>query len=260
MMDYFYNVRMRASREGRHLGGAERLVSQGDWSEAVEELAARARAYPGPEDVRLTSEPVLSCAVSLTAAPPVRTLVAETPELARKLAAGLLEQAGVCGSIARSAIGLLDRGPAPGGGVMRGGVVMDAATGERLESDSRRGVRATRMDYTPRCRSALAAWLHERGLTSHRTMEAIVVAAKVLWSGAIAELCWSDDPDYLAGYVASPEAGYCRFDNIKQPGRPIGGRVFFLASAEDMPAFVQRMEHDAILVDCLAASMEIACG
>jgi 6-carboxyhexanoate--CoA ligase len=44
----------------------------------------------------------------------------------------------------------------------------------------------------------------------------------------VAELCWSDDPDYTAGYVASLTTGYVRFPFLKERGDEKGGRAFFV--------------------------------
>ena len=45
--------------------------------------------------------------------------------------------------------------------------------------------------------------------------------------GVVAELCWSDDPEYVSFYVASAKYGYKRIPVLKEYGNPIGGRVFF---------------------------------
>jgi len=81
--------------------------------------------------------------------------------------------------------------------------------------------------------------------------EALVLAAKVLSApGIVAELCWSDDPDYTAGYVASPVHGYVRFPHLKPPGDERGGRAFFFRSEEmDIERVIDYLEHAAFLVD-----------
>ena len=79
------------------------------------------------------------------------------------------------------------------------------------------------------------------GLTHFRTREALALATKVAHApGIIAELCWSDDPDYTAGYVASPRIGYVRFPVLKLPDDPRGGRVFFVdRNTLDIEAFIK---------------------
>ena len=46
--------------------------------------------------------------------------------------------------------------------------------------------------------------------------EALALATKVIWSGVVAELCWSDEPEYVAGYVATARHGSVRFPNFKR--------------------------------------------
>jgi 6-carboxyhexanoate--CoA ligase len=74
----------------------------------------------------------------------------------------------------------------------------------------------------------------------------------------VAELCWSDDPDYTAGYVASAGMGYVRFPLLKQLGDTKGGRAFFVdKDALDMDAFLRYLEKEATLItdtgECRAA-------
>jgi 6-carboxyhexanoate--CoA ligase len=107
-------------------------------------------------------------------------------------------------------------------------MLVDAATGDRLEPDPARGVRASRMDLTPVAEERLRGALAERGLDNIHVREALVLAAKVLTTpGIMAEVCWSDDPEYPAGYVASPARGYVRMTHLKARGDKYGGRAFF---------------------------------
>lgn len=230
MSKWFYSVRMRATRSGQHVGGAERLVPGDEWLRTAAQLSLRARAYSAVDRVSMVSELVPGESLQYTATLPVATMPAVSTGEARRQAALLLEMAGVSKLAVEAAFNALDTGPAPGGGVMRGGMLLDAITAERLEPDRSRGIRVTRMDYVPACWRQLEEWLLARGLTSHRISEALAVASKASWSGALAELCWSDDRDYVAGYVASRVFGYCRFRQIKNYGTPFGGRAFFLAS------------------------------
>jgi 6-carboxyhexanoate--CoA ligase len=76
--------------------------------------------------------------------------------------------------------------------------------------------------------------------------------------GIVAELCWSDDPDYTAGYVASVGMGYVRFPILKKLGDAKGGRAFFVdKNALDMGTFLRYLEQEAALItdigECRAA-------
>ncbi|MCA1596769.1 MAG: hypothetical protein LC772_10160, partial [Chloroflexi bacterium] len=186
---YLLSVRMRASRQGKHLGGAERLVPPGQWLSAITGLQDRALDYGQADQVHIGSDLLPTATVARVSALPVQTSACADVESARQDALWTLEEAGVTGSVARSALGAIDSGPGPGNTVMRGAMLIDAATGQRLEPDSERGIRVSRVDYTPRCLDLIRAALESAGLSSPRTVEALAVATKVIWSGVACELC-----------------------------------------------------------------------
>lgn len=248
---YLLSVRMRASREGRHLGGAERLVQPGLWLSAVSSLQDRALRYGGADQVHIGSDIVGADNVARVAALPVSTSPYPDIAGARREAQKLLQRCGVPGAVAKDVFRLLDEGPGPGRTVMRGAMLIHTASGQRLEPDPSRGVRVSRMDYTPRCREILGAALAREGLTSPRTMEAIGIATKALWCGVMCELCWSDDPGYVAGYVASAVSGYRRFAQIKRAGLSTGGRALFLRDHESVGPVIERLEKAAVLIDSI---------
>ncbi|MCK4537132.1 MAG: hypothetical protein KAT93_08965, partial [Desulfuromonadales bacterium] len=167
----------------------------------------------------------------------------------RELAGRLLENAGVAAHVVSRSLACLAEGPAPDGGAMRGAMVVDRLSGERLEPDNRRGVRVSRMDVAPDERVALRNLLDKVGLGHHRVLEALVLAGKVLKApGIVAELCWSDAPDYVTGYVASPIEGYQRITRLKEAGDPMGGRIFFIDRRNwDRDEFIAFLEQRGVL-------------
>ena len=226
-----FSVRMRASVRGRHLAGAERLVPLADVSLITSDLMSRAIscADGAADDVQCHAERIDSNSISRTGLPDVCTWQVNGYQEGRAVAAKLLARAGVDQDVAGQAVQLLADGAGPDGTVMRGAVIMDAVTGERLESDRSRGVRASRMDVAIECRPDIEAGLSRAGLGHRRVLEALVLAGKVLSApGVVAELCWSDDPNYLTGYVADPVYGYQRISLLKTAGDWHGGRVFFV--------------------------------
>lgn len=132
---------------------------------------------------------------------------------------------------------------------MRGSIVM--VEGNRLEPDKHRGIRATRMDITKDASLELHRLLDAAGLSSNYThiSEALVLATKVASiDGTIAELCWSDDPFYTAGYVASKKLGYMRISHLKKEGDFRGGRVFFVDNIE-LDKYIYDLEKSPVLVN-----------
>ena len=129
-------------------------------------------------------------------------------------------------------------------------MIMDAQSGERLEQDRERGVRVSRFDWTPEVRASVDHALSRIGLKHFRTREALALATKVVHaSGVRAELCWSDDPGYTAGYAASLSTGYVRFPFLKKVGEPKGGRAIFVnRSGFDLPALQQYLQDEVVLI------------
>ena len=52
----------------------------------------------------------------------------------------------------------------------------------------------------------------------------------------------------MTGYVASPRYGYERISVMKDPGDPVGGRVFFIKSQTDIKKYVDYLENRVVLV------------
>ena len=64
--------------------------------------------------------------------------------------------------------------------------------------------------------------------------------------GITSELCMSDDPDYVVGYISSKQHGYVRLTPLKNMGDPHGGRIFIfdsrLAKAEDAIHYLEKQK------------------
>lgn len=251
MMSTLYSVRMRASSNNCHISGAERIVPVEALAETTSALIARALSAPlgPPQAIHCSSEQIDPASMQLAKLPDVHSYQVESAHEGRMAAMQLLQDAGITKDRASQALGLLAGGAGPGGIVMRGAVILDALTGERLEKDAARGVRVSRMDLLPAHRPFVEALLAEAGLGHHRVLEALVLSGKVLQApGIVAELCWSDAPDYLAGYVASSALGYQRISQLKEPGDVRGGRVFFADRTKvALPDLVDYLERQPVL-------------
>lgn len=246
-----FSIRMRASAEGKHISGAERIIRREEIDRIVSDLRARAFSKTRqPDRIVITIDALPPGEITRLSALPVTTSPVTDLENARAAAVLVLQQAGVTPAVARAAIALLERGPSVYGGNMRGAVIMSACSGRRLEPDQERGVRVSRFDWEQgamdRAETALAA----AGLNHFRTREALVLATKVAHApGVIAELCWSDDPDYTAGYAASAQNGYIRFPRLKSAGATTGGRVVFVQEQGfDQQLCVEYLERTPVLI------------
>ncbi len=225
-----FSVRMRAASGTRHLSGAERIVPFGLVSAVLGQFFERAWSKDlTPDEIVLTVEPLGDTAIQERDALPFLDVPADGEAECRKLASIALQGAGVSLAAAEEAFQALEHGPSPEGSAMRGAMIMDSRTGERMEPDRARGIRVSRFDWSDEASRRITDELNRLGLTHFRTREALALATKVAHApGIVAELCWSDDPDYTAGYVASPGFGYVRLPLLKQQGKTGGGRAFFI--------------------------------
>ena len=232
---------MRASAHGAHVSGAERIVPLGDVPRTVDALVRRALSHEkGTPDfvnvkVESVAEPLRMPAL------PVATEVVATPEAGWRRVGELLAEAGF------SRIDEI-RARFRDTYAMRGAMLLDADTLERLEPDPARGVRATLMDAAdPGSRSRAAGG--GAGVKDHFS-EAIVLATKVQAApGIVGEICMSDDPGYVTGYVAAKSIGYRRITVLKERGDPAGGRIFlYRGRREDVAGTIRFLERVPVLV------------
>ena len=227
-----YSIKMRAAKGDLHVSGAERILEQADISGAVSALTERALHHGlGRADfINIKMEEVRPEQLEYLDALPVSKRPAKTVEETYSIMRSMLCELGLAAK-ADELIELL-RHNHP----MRGAVLYDIATSKRLEPDQERGIRVTYMD---------AAGAATASSCKNHFREAIVLATKVVHApGIVAELCLSDDPDYLVGYLASLKHGYVRLMPMKEMGNPHGGRVFVFdstkAKAEDAIHYLEK--------------------
>ena len=249
--DILYSIRMRASTGNRHVSGAERIISLNKLDAAVQALVSRARNKKfTPEQIVITIDRLENIPITTLTALDVVTV--NTPDMTtgRSAASRILRSLGISEQSVMSALNLLCNGATPHGRTMRGAMIIDSQQGERLEPDHERGVRASRFDWTDDAFDTITRKLTAIGLTHFRTHEALALATKVAHApGIIAELCWSDEPDYTAGYVASRSNGYVRFPMLKLPGDTSGGRAFFVdRNNMNMEAFIRYLQIEPVLI------------
>ena len=240
--DRLFAVKMRAARAGEHISGAERIVPAGDIPALVAALAERAlhHAKGAPDEIHLKAEEAGE--IMYLEALPVSTHVTQTPEEGRAVAARLLAGAGIT-----RIDEIMARFSETYG--MRGAMLLDADTLERLEPDPARGVRATYMDAAYNGQDARCTRGDAR--VKNHFAEAVVLATKVANApGIVGEICVSDDPDYVTGYVATKEIGYCRITTIKEKGDPCGGRIFlYRGPREGVAETIEYLQKQCVLVE-----------
>lgn len=239
----FFSVKMRASRERNgvreHISGAEHMVAALEVPDLARDLVLRAQKHSKgvPDFINIKVEEVEEASCLRLKALPVRSLPCETAKEGLALARDLLREAGVADPDA--VVRLM-----PKAGSLRGAMVLDADTLERLEPDKERGVRATNMGRAENT---------QKGTTKNHYAEALVLATKVANApNIVAEICISDDPDYVTGYVASKSLGYVRILRMKEMGSPEGGRIFlYRGPREELSATLEFIEHKPVLVEDL---------
>lgn len=253
-MDY-YSLKMRASQRDQHISGAERIVPKESVENVCQAMVRRAMTHSkgDPDFINVKIEKVSAEDIQLLKALPVTRVDVETAEEGLKKAFSLLRNDTLKSVMASEAtpselacflddfetnLSNLLKETFP----MRGAMLYDIATGKRLEPDKRRGVRATYMDA-----------LHSSEVDGKKNHfnEAIVLATKVANApGMVAEICISDDPNYVTGYVASQKMGYVRIMKMKEMNDENGGRIFLFdsrkASAEEC---IQYLQEKKVLVE-----------
>jgi 6-carboxyhexanoate--CoA ligase len=273
-MAELFSVRMRASSGGRHISGAERIAPAdevGALSAALigraiahengapEEIAVTVTSLAGKEIFKFKPLQVINNLPVQTRSASQRTVTTKTAasgrvnsvvNISHDIAVSELVKAGVSEIAARSALERISSGASPAGENMRGAMLIDARTGERLDEDRTRGVRARAVDWGQHAIPEVLRAEKELNCVTPHFREALALATKVANApGAVAELCISDDPRYTTGYAASLARGYCRIASIKEPGCAFGGRAFFVdADKFDMKEYLYYMREAPVLV------------
>ena len=236
-----FSVKMRASQGGEHVSGAERIVAPAAAPDTAASLVKRALAHSKGTPDFISLKVAETSDVQRIKALPVATECASTPRDGLAIAERLLREAGVRRAAEVVAM-MTEANP------MRGAMLVDADTLERLEPDKARGVRATCMD-------AAGAQGRLPASAKNHYAEAIVLASKVASApGMVAEICISDDPGYVTGYVASRAIGYRRITCMKENGDGRGGRIFICRGiAADPSTTIRFLETTPVLVEDIPA-------
>ena len=233
MEEELYSVKMRASTGGKHVSGAERMVSPKDISPTVAALARRAlsheRGVPDFINIKVEAQRgvkrIKALEVVTETVPDAEAGWRKVEEIL--LEAGFARTKEICGLFSETY-------------PMRGAMLLDADTLERLEPDRERGIRATNMDSRP----------SPPADRKNHFAEALALASKVLSApGIVGEICVSDDPYYTTGYVAAL-GKYRRITVMKEAGAETGGRIFlYRGPREAVAETIRYLEHEVVVVE-----------
>lgn len=236
-----YSIKMRASEKKKHISGSEKIINFDQIDRCVKQLIQRGMRHPkgNPDLLNIKVEKIEPENILYLDALPVSTIEVENyqdgiEEIRKFLISLNLKNA-------EKIVSLLSQTYA-----MRGAILLDVDTMERLEPDRERGIRATYMDAERTYDNLVLEG-------KNHYAEAIVLATKVANApNIIGEICISDDPDYVTGYVASKSTGYRRITKMKEMGSENGGRIFlYQGSKEDVAgsAPVQKYENNPFGTD-----------
>ncbi|KMY54499.1 6-carboxyhexanoate--CoA ligase [Bacillus sp. FJAT-27231] len=245
----YYSVRMRAARnethegDGKHISGGELLSTYNNIKQAVNALLDKALIHSrgNPDFMQIQFEAItepIECIPPLT----IKTHEVESADRGQELSQELLAKAGIQRKVIEKAYRYL-----ADYSNMRGAMLVDVHSGERVDDRGSKGVRVSRMDWL---NDNFEKWAAHYGLPNQsRIKEALILASKVSAHPAtVAELCWSDDPEYITGYVASKEMGYQRINKLKEYGDEQGCRIFFVDASREWDHYLYYLEKQPVFI------------
>lgn len=245
--DEWYSVRMRASQfndesDEKHVSGGELLCRYEQLEKSITFLANKALQHSrGQADfMQIQLEKIKASILTLPPLQPTTHTVEQVIE-GQNIAKKRLIQLGVQDKAIESALELLFTL-----GNMRGAMIVDCVTGQRLDNSGVKGIRVTRLSWEI---EDFQNWCHMHKVPNNiRTKEALTLASKVAYHPAtVAELCWSDDPEYITGYVASKKS-YERITHLKNRGDEQGCRIFFVKPDVDLQAYTTYLTKQPVLI------------
>ena len=209
---------------GKHISGAERILREDEVEEELINVYRRAITHERgkPDFINFKIEEIDEDEIIYKKRLKINQHHVDSKEEGLNLAKELLKENSVSEESAEKGIqSILDLEDS-----IHGAMLIDKDSGERLDDKGIRGVRVTGIasaDITKYKES-----LKNDGREGLHLEEALILASKIAsCKGIVAELCWSDDPSYVIGYIGTKE-NYERIPILKDKGNPVGGRVFFV--------------------------------
>jgi 6-carboxyhexanoate--CoA ligase len=251
-----YSIKMRCSKGGpheeggKHISGAERILREDEVEQELINVYRRAITHERgkPDFINFKIEEIDEDDIIYKKRLNINQHHVNSKEEGLNLAKELLKENAVSEESANIAIQTLLNLKES----IHGAMLFDKDTGNRIDNRGIRGVRVTGM-----ASADVAEYmdsLKNDGREGLHLEEALILASKIAsCKGIAAELCWSDDPSYVIGYVGTKES-YERIPILKDEGNPVGGRVFFVDANElnddyTLDELIDYLEKQVVLIE-----------
>ena len=229
-----YSIKMRCSQGGpheeggRHISGAERILREDEVERELINVYRRAITHERgePDFINLKIEKIDEKDIIYKKRLTINQHEVSNKEEGLELAKEILKENSVSEDAAQKGIerlfNLQDS--------IHGAMLIDKDSGERIDKRGIKGVRVTGMGSADVEKYKKS--LEDDGREGLHLEEALILASKIAsCKGIVGELCWSDDPSYVIGYVGTKDS-YERIPILKEKGNPIGGRLFFVDQSQ----------------------------
>ncbi|WP_457623517.1 6-carboxyhexanoate--CoA ligase [Persephonella sp.] len=240
-----YSIKIRASKDGNHVSGSERIVKKEYLKKVLNELVDKTY-IKDPELINIKIEEIKIKPLIVKKTLEIKEHQFKNVEESKRFAVDIIHTATrIKKDKIYELINTVHLGSSPDGSNMRGAMIVNEL-GERIELDKFRGVRTTTVDFIDRDR--ILKRLKDIGLTN-RTADALCISTKnMLYKDMTAEYCISDEADYTVGYV-SVKGEYHRLNPAKEYGNPKGGRIYFVRNNIDIYDFYKFLQETPVLIE-----------
>ena len=251
-----YSIKMRCSEGGpheeggKHISGAERILREDELEEELINVYRRAITHERgkPDFINFKIEKIDEDDIIYKKRLNINQHHVSSKEEGLRLAKEILVENSVSEESAekgiQSILNLEDS--------IHGAMLIDKDSGERIDNKGIKGVRVTGIASADI--SKYKESLKNDGREGLHLEEALILASKIAsCKGIVAELCWSDDPSYVIGYVGTKD-NYERIPILKDEGNPVGGRVFFVDGTQlnddyTLDDLIDYLENQIVLIE-----------
>ncbi|RMA97809.1 6-carboxyhexanoate--CoA ligase [Hydrogenothermus marinus] len=236
-----YSIKVRASKENKHISGSERIVSKENIPNVVKQLLERQQNkdfdFSNIKIEKLKQEPIY-----IEKSLKIVQFKYENYKKSLKKAIDILsKELKKDENWIKSYIELLYKGAGENGENLKGAMIIDL-NGNRLDE---KGIRTVLVDFVDR--EKITEKLEKNGFTK-RTVDALALTTKNLnYPNIVAEFCISDDSDYTIGYVSTKKY-YYRFIPLKEYQLDKGGRIYFVKNDTNKEKLIKYLRETPVLI------------